>query len=128
MVNINSLERDGLRQAELCPRHTMMMSLTRALLIPHKAGITNYVIARMSELIIPGQSEQTPTAFASVKYKTGLCPKFICKCICINIFSNYIGHDSSRGENSSNTPLQLLVCKCTKKIYICIKQSRYSAL
>ena len=23
MVNINSLERDGLRQAELCPRHTM---------------------------------------------------------------------------------------------------------
>ena len=24
MVNINSLERDGLRQAELCPRHTMM--------------------------------------------------------------------------------------------------------
>ena len=26
MVNINSLERDGLRQAELCPRHTMMMN------------------------------------------------------------------------------------------------------
>ena len=25
MVNINSLERDGLRQAELCPRHTMNM-------------------------------------------------------------------------------------------------------
>ena len=24
MVNINSLERDGRRQAELCPRHTMM--------------------------------------------------------------------------------------------------------
>ena len=24
MVNINSLERDGLRQAELCPRCTMM--------------------------------------------------------------------------------------------------------
>ena len=24
MVNINSPERDGLRQAELCPRHTMM--------------------------------------------------------------------------------------------------------
>ena len=24
MVNINSLERDGLRQAEHCPRHTMM--------------------------------------------------------------------------------------------------------
>ena len=23
VVNINSLERDGLRQAELCPRHTM---------------------------------------------------------------------------------------------------------
>ena len=27
MVNINGLERDGLRQAELCPRHTMVMSL-----------------------------------------------------------------------------------------------------
>ena len=26
MVNINSLERDGLRQAELCPRHTMVMN------------------------------------------------------------------------------------------------------
>ena len=25
MVNINSLERDGLRQGELCPRHTMMI-------------------------------------------------------------------------------------------------------
>ena len=25
MVNINSLERDGLRQAEVCPRHTMKM-------------------------------------------------------------------------------------------------------
>ena len=25
MVNINSLERDRLRQAELCPRHTMKM-------------------------------------------------------------------------------------------------------
>ena len=25
MVNINSLERDGLCQAELCPRHTMKM-------------------------------------------------------------------------------------------------------
>ena len=24
MININSLERDGLRQAELCPRNTMM--------------------------------------------------------------------------------------------------------
>ena len=29
MVNINSLERDGLRQAELCPRHTMMMNADR---------------------------------------------------------------------------------------------------
>ena len=27
MVNINSLERDGLRQAELCPRHTMKILL-----------------------------------------------------------------------------------------------------
>ena len=28
MVNINSLEGDGLRQAELGPRNTMMMNLT----------------------------------------------------------------------------------------------------
>ena len=28
MVNLNSLERDGLRQAELCPRHTMMTNIT----------------------------------------------------------------------------------------------------
>ena len=28
MVNINSLERDGLRQAELCPRNTMSNHLT----------------------------------------------------------------------------------------------------
>ena len=41
MVNINSLERDGLRQAELCPRHTMMMN-TKTNLIPDRSqpGIT----------------------------------------------------------------------------------------
>ena len=41
MVNINSLERDGLRQAELCPRHTMMMN-TKNTLIPDRSqpGIT----------------------------------------------------------------------------------------
>ena len=33
MVNINSLERDGLRQAELCPRDTMKMN-TKNTLIP----------------------------------------------------------------------------------------------
>ena len=27
VVNINSLKRDGLRQAELCPRHTMKMKV-----------------------------------------------------------------------------------------------------
>ena len=32
MVNINSLERDGLRQAELCPRHTMKMKTKNNLL------------------------------------------------------------------------------------------------
>ena len=31
MVNINSLERDGLRQAELCPRHTMMMNTKKGM-------------------------------------------------------------------------------------------------
>ena len=41
MVNINSLERDGLRQAELCPRHTMKMK-TKNTLIPDRSqpGIT----------------------------------------------------------------------------------------
>ena len=32
MVNINSLKRDGLRQAELCPRHTMMMNTKNTLI------------------------------------------------------------------------------------------------
>ena len=41
MVNINSLARDGLRQAELCPRHTMVMN-TKNNLIPDRSqpGIT----------------------------------------------------------------------------------------
>ena len=41
MVNINSLERDGLRQAELNPRHTMKMK-TKNTLIPNwsQPGIT----------------------------------------------------------------------------------------
>ena len=41
MVNINSLERDGLRQAELCPRHTMKMK-TKNTPIPDRSqpGIT----------------------------------------------------------------------------------------
>ena len=41
MVNINSLERDVLRQAELCPRNTMMMN-TYNTLIPDRSqpGIT----------------------------------------------------------------------------------------
>ena len=41
MVNINSLDRDGLCQAELCPRHTMMKD-TNNTLIPDRSqpGIT----------------------------------------------------------------------------------------
>ena len=41
MVNINNLERDGLCQAELCPRHTMKMK-TKNTLIPDRSqpGIT----------------------------------------------------------------------------------------
>ena len=41
MVNIKSLERDGLRQAKLCPRHTMKMK-TKNTLIPDRSqpGIT----------------------------------------------------------------------------------------
>ena len=41
MVNINSLERDGLRQAELCPRQTMMMNTKNNLLTNRsQPGIT----------------------------------------------------------------------------------------
>ena len=36
MVNLNSLERDGFRQAELCPRNTMMMN-TNNTLIPDRS-------------------------------------------------------------------------------------------
>ena len=36
MVNINSLERDGLRQAELCPRHTMKMKTKNLLTLVKK--------------------------------------------------------------------------------------------
>ena len=41
MVNINSLERDGIRQVELCPRNTIMMN-TNNTLIPDRSqsGIT----------------------------------------------------------------------------------------
>ena len=41
MVNINSLERDGLRQAELCPSNTMMKN-TNSTLTPDRSqtGIT----------------------------------------------------------------------------------------
>ena len=41
MVNINSLEKDGLRQAELCPRHTTMMNTKTNLIADRsKPGIT----------------------------------------------------------------------------------------
>ena len=36
MVNINSVERDGLRQAEFCPRNTMMMN-TNNTFIPDRS-------------------------------------------------------------------------------------------
>ena len=41
MVNINSLERDELRQADLCPRHTMMMNTKKTLITDQsQPGIT----------------------------------------------------------------------------------------
>ena len=41
MVNINSLEKDGLRQAELCPRHTMKMNTKNTLILDRsQPGIT----------------------------------------------------------------------------------------
>ena len=41
MVNINSLERDGLRQAELCPRNTMMMNTNNTFILDwSQPGIT----------------------------------------------------------------------------------------
>ena len=33
MVNINSLERDGLGQADLCPRNTMMINTYNTLIL-----------------------------------------------------------------------------------------------
>ena len=40
MANINSLERDGLRQAELCPRHIMLKSCYPLIPDRSKPGIT----------------------------------------------------------------------------------------
>ena len=41
MGNINSLERDGLLQGELCPRHTMMMNTRKTLILDRsQPGIT----------------------------------------------------------------------------------------
>ena len=41
MVNINSLERDGLRQAELCARNTMMMNTNNTLTLDRpQPGLT----------------------------------------------------------------------------------------
>ena len=39
MVNINTLERDGLRQAELCPRHTMQMNSKSGKEGKHEYGV-----------------------------------------------------------------------------------------
>ena len=57
MVNINSLERDGLRQAELCPRHTMRMN-TKNNLIPDRSQ--------------PGITMTAPTVRHRDKYATGV--------------------------------------------------------
>ena len=60
MVNINSLERYGLRQAELCPRNTMMMN-TNNTFIPDRSQ--------------PGITMAAPTVRhrdASDKYATGV--------------------------------------------------------
>ena len=60
MVNINSLERDGLRQAELCPGHTTKMN-TKNTLIPDRShpGIT---------MIAPTVRQRD----VGVKYATGV--------------------------------------------------------
>ena len=60
MVNINSLERDGLRQTELCPRNTMMMN-TNNTLIPDRSQ--------------PGSTMTAPTVrhrHVGDKYATGV--------------------------------------------------------
>ena len=40
VVNINSLERDGLRQAELCPRNTMMI-VANSSVVPQRPSKVN---------------------------------------------------------------------------------------
>ena len=53
MVNINSLETDGLLQAELCPRHTMKMK-TKNTLIPDATGVPKIKKIRGRENIAAG--------------------------------------------------------------------------
>ena len=74
VVNINSLERDGLRQAELCPRHTMKMK-TKNTLIPDRSQ--------------PGQPfwEQVPTVQTQIScHRTRHLYKvytvFLQECLC----------------------------------------------
>ena len=60
MVNINSLERDGVRQVELCPRNTMMMNINHTL-IPDRSQ--------------PGMTRTAPTVRhrdVGDKYATGV--------------------------------------------------------
>ena len=60
MVNINSLERDGLREVELCPRHTMMKNTNNTLISDQsQPGIT------MTALTVRHQDVGT-------KYATGV--------------------------------------------------------
>ena len=61
VVNVNSLERDGLRQAELCPRHTMKMN-TKNTLIPDRLykGIGMLKLGRMHRQT--GEKFVDPTA------------------------------------------------------------------
>ena len=52
MVNINSLERDGLRQAELCPRHTMKMK-TKNTLIPDRSTVRHRDVGDKYATVVP---------------------------------------------------------------------------
>ena len=60
MVNINSLERDGLRQAELCPRNIMMVNKNNSKrayqlvkdLISEKHGRSSTIQASLGNILV----------------------------------------------------------------------------
>ena len=69
MVNLNNLERDWLRQAELCPRHTMMKKKKEA---DRRSGKT--ISKNGQEWTLPAQLGRLKTG----QYGKGLLPTHLC--------------------------------------------------